>query len=94
MRNADYRHKAPTLIARLHCYAIGHDVREWGSMLGWCHRCRHSIHNCGRRRRVIYCGEYHSFPPRANPQIDWSAKRPRPGRARSSVGDLVAARHG
>lgn len=44
------------------CFFFGHDVRDWGTLFGWCHRCKHSVHTYGKRR-VLYRGEYHNFPP-------------------------------
>src|SRR3954462_5738977 len=56
-----------TLGDPLHCILIGHDVREWGTTFGWCHRCKHSVHNFGTRRSILYHGEWHSFPPAHRP---------------------------
>lgn len=51
-----------TLGDRTRCFTLGHDVRAWGTITGWCHRCKHSVHTYSRKR-VLYHGEFHSFPP-------------------------------
>jgi hypothetical protein len=49
---------------RLACFVLGHRVRSWGTLYGWCPRCEHTVHNYGARRRVLYYGRYHSYPPK------------------------------
>lgn len=58
-----YDRSTVTLGDRTCCFVGGHDVRSWGTAFGWCHRCKHTVHNYGSRRCVLYYGEYYWFPP-------------------------------
>ena len=68
MRSAEYRPdpreaNAAGFATRLRCFVLGHDVRSWGTVLGQCQRCKHSVDNHGHRRAVLYESRYHTFPP-------------------------------
>lgn len=51
-----------TLADRTRCFVGGHDVHSWGTICGWCRRCKHSVWTYNGKS-VIYHGEYHRFPP-------------------------------
>lgn len=59
---------------RMQCFMQGHDVHSWGTLFGWCHRCMHSVHNYGARRKVLYRGEYHAYPPPHPPMAEKRAR--------------------
>jgi hypothetical protein len=62
-----YDYATVTLAKRVRCFIAGHDVREWGTQFGWCHRCKHSIYNRWSRRSILYRGKWHTFPPAHKP---------------------------
>ena len=58
-----YDNSTVTLVDRTRCAVFGHDVPQWGTIGGWCHRCKHTVLT-NDRRRVLYYGEFRWFPPR------------------------------
>lgn len=51
-----------TIVDRARCFCLGHDVRCWGTLLGWCQRCKHTISR-GDGKSVFRDGLYYRFPP-------------------------------
>jgi hypothetical protein len=52
---------------RFQCFMQGHDVSGWGTICGWCRRCKHSVHTYDRKS-VLYHGEFHRYPPKHEPR--------------------------